>query len=95
MVTHGIPPAAEGGWSEFIKDFGIGPLLGASCAIDAPSDRGQMRGDMVGHRAKSRAREVRDQVRPGETARSTSCDLLPTLHPFSSANQNWRVNLMQ
>ena len=23
MVTHGTPPVVEGGWSEFIKDFGI------------------------------------------------------------------------
>src|SRR4051794_20785583 len=24
MITHGTPPVADGGWSEFIKDFGIG-----------------------------------------------------------------------
>jgi hypothetical protein len=29
MITHGTPPVAEGGWSEFIKDFGIGLLLGS------------------------------------------------------------------
>ena len=27
MITHGTPPVAEGGWSEFIKDFGIGSLV--------------------------------------------------------------------
>src|SRR5260370_29876635 len=27
MITHGTPPVAEGGWSEFIKDFGIGVLV--------------------------------------------------------------------
>jgi hypothetical protein len=27
MITHGTPPAANGGWSEFIKDFGIGFLV--------------------------------------------------------------------
>jgi hypothetical protein len=26
MITHGTPPVAEGGWYEFIKDFGIGFL---------------------------------------------------------------------
>jgi hypothetical protein len=30
MITHGTPPVAEGGWSEFIKDFGIGFLVGSS-----------------------------------------------------------------
>jgi len=24
MITHGTPPVAGGGWSEFIKVFGIG-----------------------------------------------------------------------
>jgi hypothetical protein len=32
MITHGTPPVAHGGWSEFIKDFGIGlPRFGRVC----------------------------------------------------------------
>ena len=40
MVTHDIPPAAEGGWSGFIKDFGIGFLRGvAGGAMRSPGHR--------------------------------------------------------
>ena len=36
MITHGTPPVADGGWSEFIKDFGIDLAAGL---VEAARDR--------------------------------------------------------
>jgi hypothetical protein len=38
MITHGTPPAANGGWSEFIKDFGIGFLV-KGAALRCPANK--------------------------------------------------------
>ena len=52
MVTHDIPPAAEGGWSEFIKNFGIG-FLRRGCGGSLATG-GQRAGSPAGGRANIR-----------------------------------------